>query len=541
MRIQPIDLTKQSELITNYRNQTRDVLNKFDYNPFQTGAYRDRLHDISERPYQREALVQHLLTVNKSWGAHDTTLKNIERLREPESAVVVSGQQAGLLTGPLYTIHKIVSTLVLAREQEAELGVSIIPVFWMAGEDHDYDEINHVYMPYSPRMKKFRVLQKQINKVSVSQMEMDHGAVRTWLDRLFTQMGETDQTVAIHDMLTKELEQSTTFVDFFARILSTFFDEEGLVLLDAHHPELRSLESDYFKQMIHQQPIISEGVAKELQRTFQQGYSVNLDVDLNDGHLFYTYHDTRVLLVRQEDGLFVGKNGECSLTKEELLQIAEESPHLLSNNVVTRPIMQDLLLPTLAFIGGPGEIGYWSVLRPAFEAMGITMPPVVPRLSISLVDRKSQKWLERHLIDPSSAVNNGVTEEKTKWISMQSYPPIEQLSDEVKRSIERAHRPLKAKAEEIRDDLGQVAEKNLFHLFRDVEFLQEKIEKALEEKNSRELDIFDDIDLMLRPEGGLQERIWNVLPWLNYYGVDLPAQLTRVQYDWNSSHHIIYI
>ncbi|KGP72439.1 bacillithiol biosynthesis cysteine-adding enzyme BshC [Pontibacillus yanchengensis] len=541
MWIQPINVTSQNKLMTDYRNESLEALRNFHYNPFQQEEYNKRLEELNNREFQREELSAHLHHLNREWGASDETLHNIERLKDNQSVVVVGGQQAGLLTGPLYTIHKIVSIIVMAREQETELGVPVIPLFWIAGEDHDYDEINHIYMPYSPRMKKFRILQKQLNKSSISDMEMDQQAIKTWLDRLFTQLGESSYTNDLYTMLNQKLESSETFVDFFARIIFALFDHEGLVLLDAHHPSLRTLESNYFKQMIHQQPAISEGVTQALHHTAQQGYSVNLEADMHDGHLFYTYNQNRVLLVRGDDGSWEGKQGECRLTTDELMEVADQSPEKLSNNVVTRPIMQDLVLPTLAFIGGPGEIGYWSTLKPAFEAIGVQMPPVMPRLSLSLLDRTSEKWLDRHLIDVTSAINNGVSEEKSQWISMQSYPPIEQLSDEVKRAIERAHRPLKEKAHEIRDDLGQVAEKNLFYLFRDVEFLQERMEHALEEKHSRELQVFDEIDLTLHPEGGLQERIWNVLPWVNQYGPQLPSRLTELTYDFKKPHHVIYL
>ncbi|KGX88548.1 hypothetical protein N784_07715 [Pontibacillus litoralis JSM 072002] len=541
MWIQPIQLQKQSELMKQYRQQAHEVLDKFHYNPFESSDYQQRCEEINERSYQRERLAEHLRFVNEQWGASDDTLANIERLKQPNSVVVVGGQQAGLLTGPLYTIHKIVSILVMAREQEAALGVPVIPIFWIAGEDHDYEEINHVYMPQSPRMKKFRIMQKQLTKASISEVEMDYDHVITWLDRLFAQMKETSYTTEVYQFIKEKLDQSNSFVDFFAKLTTALFAEKGLVLLDAHHPQLRTMESDYFKQMIHHQSEISKGVAEALNESSRQGYVINLDVDIQDGHLFYHHNGDRILLVRNQDGLWEGKNGECSFTLEEMLDIAEHEPSKLSNNVVTRPLMQDLLLPTLAFVGGPGEIAYWSVLKPAFESVGVQMPPVVPRKSITLLDRKSEKCLNRHMIDVEKAISFGVAEQKNQWIAMQSYPPIEQLSDEVKKAIERAHRPLKEKAKEIQADLGQLAEKNLFHLFRDVEFLQERMESALQEKYRSELEMFDTLDVIVNPEDGLQERMWNILPWMNEYGLELPNRLCEQSFDVHDSHYVVYL
>ncbi|KGX93271.1 hypothetical protein N781_12745 [Pontibacillus halophilus JSM 076056 = DSM 19796] len=541
MRIQPIQLTSQNRLVKAYREQSDQVIEKFDYNPWKQETFQQRINDIKEQHYQREQLVAHLREVNERWGAPQSTFNSIEELKREDSVVVVGGQQAGLLTGPLYTIHKIISILDFAKKETKALGVPVLPVFWIAGEDHDYDEINHIYLSHHPRMKKFKVLQKQLQKLSVSEMEMDHEAMNQWVERLFSQLDETAYTKDLKSQIQDKLSQSRTFVDFFARILFGLFQEEGLILLDSHDPGLRKLETPYFDKMIQSQPAIAEGVERALHHTAQQGYPVNLDATHQDGHLFYTHEGERVLLVRNEDGHWEGKQGECRCTTEELRRIAEESPHLLSNNVVTRPLMQEFVLPTLAFIAGPGEVAYWSALKPAFHAVGLHMPPVLPRISISLLDRKSEKWLHRHQIAPSMAINEGVSHYKSHWIAMQSYPPVVELADEVKRAVERAHRPLKDKAHEIRDDIGQLAEKNLFHLFRDVEFLQERMEKALEEQHSHELQIFDELDLTLHPEGGLQERIWNVLPWLNKYGFELPSKLNELEYDWECEHHLIYV
>lgn len=540
MQIQPIDLTNENRLMQDYRSQSDKILTKFHYNPYKQEDYKQRVRDVKEQTYQREQLADHLHRVNEDWGAPEQTLFNIHRLRDSESVVVVGGQQAGLLTGPLYTIHKIISILVLAEEQERELGVPVLPVFWVAGEDHDFDEINHIYMPYGHRMKKFKIMQKQVDKPSVSDMEMDKEALSTWLERLFSQLQETELTNDLYKMLLAELSQSTSFVDYFARLVFHLFPEKGLILMDSDHPELRKLESSYFKSLIHRQESISEGVVRALHEAAQQGYPINLDSDPSNGHLFYD-QGGRVLLERDEEGKWKGKDGACTFTTEELLQIAEETPEKLSNNVVTRPLMQEMVLPTLSFIAGPGEVGYWAALKPAFESLDLKIPPVTPRLSISLLDRKSEKWMRKHSLQVQKAVNDGVNEDKNYWISMQSYPPIEQLSDEVKKAIERAHRPLKEKAHSIRDDIGQLAEKNLFELFRDVEFLQERMIHAFEEKHAHELEIFDEVDLTLNPEGRLQERTWNILPWANKYGLTLSERLCDLDYDWSKAHHVVYL
>ena len=143
MRIRPIQLKSSNRLINQYRLQSDDVMEYFSYRPFD--SLEKRVLDIQSRPYQRQALSDILYKMNVDWDAPDATLLQIERLKDTESVVVIGGQQAGLLTGPLYTLNKIMTIISFAKKQEQILNVPVIPVFWIAGEDHDYDEINHIY------------------------------------------------------------------------------------------------------------------------------------------------------------------------------------------------------------------------------------------------------------------------------------------------------------------------------------------------------------------------------------------------------------
>ena len=169
------------------------------------------------------------------------------------------------------------------------------------------------------------------------------------------------------------------------------------------------------------------------------------------------------------------------------------------------------------------------------------MPPVIPRLSFTLLDRNTEKNLNRLSIEPKSAIVNGVDQEKGSWLMAQNNPPIEYLTDQAKFAIERAHKPLKEVAKSLRADLGEVAEKNLIYLFQDIEFLEERIVRAWEEKYRHTLSKFDDIQTTLKPEGGLQERCWNVIPFLNQFGDQFIKDLIEENYDYNKEHFIVYL
>ncbi|MDY0396295.1 bacillithiol biosynthesis cysteine-adding enzyme BshC [Virgibacillus halophilus] len=540
MQIDPIYSGKANKLVSDYRNDKQSIMQFFHYH-LTEADFTNRVSDIKKRRFQREAIAEVLEKMNRDWGAPESAIANIKRLKRTDSVIVVGGQQAGVLTGPMYSIHKVISILQLARQQEKKLNIPVIPVFWIAGEDHDFEEINHVYMPSGQKLTKHKMPQRVIEKKSVSDIEINQADAERWLQDVFAELDETVHTKPIYTIVCDCLKQSKTYVDFFARFIFTMMENEGLVLLDSNHPEIRQLESGYFKQLITQQPSIASGVFEQMQCLKNEGYQVALDVGPEDGHLFFHEDKERILLKRDESGNWIGKQNQLVLSEKELLGIAENTPENLSNNVVTRPVMQELLLPTLAFVAGPGEIGYWSALKPAFETLDIKMPPVVQRLSFTFLDNNTEKLLKRYGIPLKEAVEEGVDHLKLRWLQAKTAVPVKEMAEEIKKGIAKIHQPLQEIAKDLRADLGAVADKNLFYIERNIDFVEHKIQQAVEEMNSSQVADFDRLDQVLHPLSGLQERTWNPLPLLNIYGTTLFAELSRYDCSFENSHYAVRI
>lgn len=539
MHIDPIELKNKNMFIRDYRNNDPKIMRYFDYSPFHD--YEKRVNDLKDRNFKREQLTEVLSKMNDNWNAPRSTFENIERLKNNNSVVVIGGQQAGLLTGPLYTINKIISILQFARQQEKKLNIPVIPVFWIAGEDHDFEEINHIYQPQISEMKKHTISQYITGKYPISDIEIDQEKANQWLIKIFKELTETEYTKDLYAAIRRCLEESNTYVDFFAQLIYELFNDEGLVLLDSSHPELRQIESEYFNLLIHHQSAISENVYSSLQQLTLAGYSISLDIERNSGHLFYHHNHERILLDRHETGEWIGKQEEVKLSTEELLKIANENPENLSNNVITRPIMQELLFPTLAFVGGNGEISYWSVLKQAFHELNIKMPPILPRLSFTYMNTNIQKMLKEYAICATQAINFGVDSYKGNWLAAQQNPPIHQMVEQLKLSIDRAHQPLRNIAGEIRSDLGDMAQKNLKYIFREIDYLENRVNTVLEEKYEKELVNFDLINNLLNPQGGLQERTWNPINLINEHGTDFLMKLVDENCSFEKEHFLVYI
>src|SRR5690625_5299050 len=203
-----------------------------------------RLSELSSRNFPRESLASVLKEMNENWGAPDATIAQIERLRDEKSVVVIGGQQAGLLTGPLYTIHKLISIIKYAKEQEEKLNIPVIPVFWIAGEDHDYDEINHVFTATQSGLNKRVISQEEWRKKSITHIPLNKDLTKQWIKEVFYDLVETTYTKNLSETIFNIVEQSETFVDFFARFIFQLFGSEGIVLIDSADENLRHIESE---------------------------------------------------------------------------------------------------------------------------------------------------------------------------------------------------------------------------------------------------------------------------------------------------------
>ncbi|MDQ0159190.1 bacillithiol biosynthesis cysteine-adding enzyme BshC [Alkalibacillus salilacus] len=541
MDVQSINLD-QSKLMQDYRDRKESIYQHFYYDPFQINHFKRRQDYITKQKYQRENLVEILKTQNRKWGMTDQVEKHIDTLLNPNASVVIGGQQTGLLSGPLYTIHKIVSIIIQAKEQQDYLKQPVIPVFWMAGEDHDFLEVDHVYTLAEHELHKTRINDQTPFdvKLPLSKRELPKDT-QAFVDRIFASFQETEHTKSVYDLVKQALLSSDTYVDFFACFIQQLFQEDGLILVDAADDNLRRMEKDYFIEIVDHQQEIATSVVSRLQELSKDDYHVSLDVTASDAHLFYHHEGERLLLEVDNSGDFVTKGGEIRFTKESLKEMIESSPEKFSNNVVTRPLMQEFVFPVLSFVGGPGEIAYWAALKDAFVALDLRLPIVTPRLSLTLMKRNHQTLLNDYQIDVKDLINYGTYQDKMNWLKRQTQSPIDETVNEVKKQFTQDHEPLQDLAASIGSDLHDLTKTNLDQIQEQISYIEKRLVQAVKEKNQVTVNHFDTLDLFYRPEGGLQERIWNITYWLNEIGLSLPQELTKLPARWEQDHQLVYL
>ena len=163
---------------------------------------------------------------------------SLEKLKKENSAVIIGGQQAGILTGPLYSIHKVISIIALARQKEKELNIPVVPIFWIAGEDHDFQEVNHIYLEKNGEIQKVIYPEKVREKRMVSDVGLDREICMEWVEEIVENFGETDHTNELLSFMREAVQESETFVDFFAQIVMGLFKDEGLLVIDSGYARI---------------------------------------------------------------------------------------------------------------------------------------------------------------------------------------------------------------------------------------------------------------------------------------------------------------
>ncbi|ASL66693.1 TPA: bacillithiol biosynthesis cysteine-adding enzyme BshC [Bacillus cereus] len=536
MEIKEISVPQQG-VVADYMNGKKEIQSCFDY-MLTEDAFKQRLHDLREREFFRQDLVAHLLEYNTKLQAGESTLQNVKALGDENTYVVIAGQQAGLLTGPLYTIHKVISILQLAKEKEESLGVKVVPVFWIAGEDHDMDEINHTFVAKNKKMKKTIFYDRNPKKASASESELSVEDCRSWIEEIFKTYPETNFTKDVLKFVDDALKKSNTYVDFFAHFITKIFANSGLILVDSHHPELRKLEIPFFKRIISKYKEVQEGLRNQQEVIKELGYKPIIETKSHAVHIFMEIDNERVLL-EEHQGKFVGKDGAHSFSYEELIEEMERNPARFSNNVVTRPLMQEYVFPTLAFIGGPGELAYWSELQQVFHTVGFQMPPVVPRLTITYVERDIATDLFDLQLRESDPFLNDVDKLRENWLSNRVEEPIDDHFEKAKKEITDIHISLQQFVKKIEPGLGAFAGKNELKINEQIELLERMLKRNVEKKYEVQLNKFRRIQFALRPLGAPQERVWNVCYYLNQFGLDFVDRVMKNPFSWDGKHHVI--
>jgi bacillithiol biosynthesis cysteine-adding enzyme BshC len=542
MRAEEHHWPKSQRLAEDYSQNHPNMRAIFTYHPSNETSWVKRAESLDQSSgpkANRAELIEALLTYNSLIGNSSEALDNISGLQDSNTLVVVGGQQTGLFTGPLLVIYKAVTLIQTAKHAEKILNRRVVPVFWLAGEDHDFDEVNHTYiLTQQLEVAKIKIDHPNGVRTSISQLP-----IQQWeeaLQQLDHALIQTEFKAGLLEKLNEIGKQSISLVDFFARTFAWLFAEQGLVLMDSDDPNIRRVESRMFTELLIQHEQINEALLQGKERIENAGYQAQTELTPQNVNLFvFTENGERILL--QWDGhSYHDKKKERSFTKQQLLEWAESNPQRLSNNVMTRPLMQEFLFPVLATVLGPGEIAYWGLTGLAFQTLKLEMPIIVPRLEFTLIEGTVAKQMDKFALSVETVITQ-FEQWKHDWLTAQDELGLAARFSEVKQQFKLLYDPLVETIAGINPGMRKLGETNVQKIIEQIEFLEARGVEANQAQYEAALRQLERIRLSLFPLGKPQERVYNVISYLNKYGIGLLKQLLEIPYTADGVHRIIYI
>jgi bacillithiol biosynthesis cysteine-adding enzyme BshC len=363
--------------------------------PYEVSERRDRV--LANHKTDRATVCGALEQMNRSWGAGEKTLANIRQLREADCIAVVSGQQAGLFTGPLYTIYKALSAVRLA-DCMSQRGIKSVPVFWIATEDHDFPEVAQAeIINHDCALSSVSVpAEVHPDGLPVGRVTLDE-SIEASVQSLLAALPQTEFSDDLEKLLRDAYQPGRKFSDAFAQVMTALVGQQGLILLDPLDSQLKQVAAPLYAEAARRAHEIANAIVNRSRELEEAGYHAQVAPSENSFPLFW--HDdngARHALTRTETGKYQTKTGGEEHSAEDLAEWALREPDRFSPNVTLRAVVQDFLLPTVAYYGGAAEIAYFAQTAEVYRVLDRPVTPILPRASMTLVERHTWRSLERY-------------------------------------------------------------------------------------------------------------------------------------------------
>jgi bacillithiol biosynthesis cysteine-adding enzyme BshC len=539
---QAASLPGPRDLYRKYLEDPESLAARFPGHPREPGWRARRLAYLGRRDFDRPALAAALAEYNASVGAGSAAVANARGLADPQSFAVIGGQQAGVLTGPHYTISKIVTVLRLARRYAEDMGVKAIPCFWVAAEDHDLAEVDHAWLVDGGG--SLTRLQLELPE-SVRGLPMGSVPLGDSASRLLTAVGRalppSEHRAWVLELLEETAGASRNLADWHVRILARLFDRWGLVLVNPTDPAFARLATPAFDRFLERGEDLASAVEQGTRAVEVLGFSPQFQPEPGHAHVFLTDDQgRRVPLFRMPGGFRVGRAGGRYFGLDAALRLNSTQPGRLTSSVVTRPLVQDAVLPVLVQVAGPGEVGYHAQLTEAFERLGGTIPPLWPRMSFTVVDGPISRWLERYQLGFEQGLP-GLRERLAAILHAREDPGFASALAEARASLDRHYRAMREAAGRLDPGLEGVARDSHRRMSQELERLEQRAAKVNREQQDTLVRHFQQLEASLFPQGRPQERVLNVIPWLSRYGPSFLEWLVQAPPDADCRHSLLLL
>lgn len=507
---------EMSPLVEDYVHAYEKVSGFFNGDFRDLAAFQEQAERIGSLDCDRRSLASVLLQQNRDYGCGRRTQENIERLVRDRACAVVTGQQVGLFSGPLYTIYKSLTAIKLAEYLNQRLPGSFVPVFWLASDDHDFSEIDHIDLQgVDNRIERIRVKSLSSRLKIPAADRIFSSEIADSIERLsdLTRDSEFKQDILSH--LGEAYRSGRSFADAFACWMARLFGIYGLVLVDGSHPELKRLGKNVFAREIDAYSPSTVAALRTSDELNRADYS--LQVRLREGLLnLFLIEKERQAVRWKADEFFIKETGSA-YTRSDLLALLDEKPAIFSPNVLLRPIYQDHLFPTVAYVGGPGEIAYFAQMKRVYESFDMLMPIIYPRKTVTVIEKNVGTVLDRYRITVEDVWQEA--QNLVKEIAKKQIPAtLDRVFRVAASHIQEDFQSIKQEIGSLGLTLEKSVDLALGRVDRQLRILEDKVSRA---SQIRDQDVSRQLHKAansLYPLGRLQERVFNIVPFLIKYG-----------------------
>ena len=459
-------------------------------------------------------LINEIRNYNQNINSDKTILDNIDKLNDKKCLTIITGQQPGLLTGPLYTIYKGLTAIKLANHLSKIYHRNVVPIFWVASEDHDFEEVNGIkWITKNNELKEFTFSPKNY-KIGLPDYKIK---LNGNLDKLFSEISSTIYNTEFKEVILSNLinclKASKTFDEFFCRVLAIIFQGYGLIILPSHLIEMRKLASPIIQKEIENPLSSTKLVMKSGNEINKKGLKSALKRIGNEVNFFFILDNIRRKVTYNSKGVKI-EGINKTYNKEQLIKELNNHPEKFSPNVILRPVIQEFIFPNLAYIAGPGEISYHAQLKEVFKFFNVRFPILYPRKNIIIIEPSISQILKKY---------NANTEEILKSPKLLSKIIIRKAApDKEIKELEKSKKILLSTMNELEKKLTPNIKKQVDDIDNFINKGFEKIYNFILDFYKNQNDIvnrqINKLNISLFPDDKPQERVLNIVQFLIKYG-----------------------
>lgn len=455
----------------------------------------------------------------------DGTAQSLERLRDPDVLLVTTGQQPGLLTGPLYTIHKALSAAALARLLERRWGRPVVPVFWAAGGDHDFAEGNHASWTAADGSTVTVTLRERpadapLTPLYREPVGLEIGPV---LERLAADLPPSPHRDAVLALFHRWYRPEASLADACARTIAELLAPFGIVVFDATHAAVKQVQMPHLLRALERAEPLEQALVTRHRELLAAGHDPGVTVGDGATLVMFEGRQGRDRLASRAPGFLTRRSHE-QLSLAEVERLATSDPGRFSPNVLLRPAIESAILPTVAYAAGPGELRYWALAEPVFQVLGITAQLPLPRWSGLIVDARTDRVLEKlgatleELLAPGQALENRV---------VRAALPAEATAalTELREAIARHYETLTRAAVVIDPTIERTLQNLCTQAFTGTQEAEKRLVTHLKKRQATETQQIARARELVQPLGKPQERVLTLAPLLARHGPGLLEDL----------------